>query len=184
MALTKRVAPVDSTSLEKTLTRPDSVTVVTSTGQPSTDSDWTTTAPKLLYTAPSTCKYVKIYWRKSNNVSSSSRDYASSTFPNSTTADYYYGINITDGTITREIYRGNNATYGRFSFNDFSDPDVNNTAIMQENDTFVFTTASSGSFFISGDVFTLAPGEKLQLFTGHNSFNVAYFANFEAWVYN
>jgi hypothetical protein len=184
MALTKRITPVASTNLEKTLTRPDSVTVVTSTGKPSTDATWTTTAPKVLYTAPSTCKYVKIYWRKSNN-GGVTYSYASSYFPNSIgTANYYYGINIKNGAITREIYRGNHHNYGTFYFNNFTELDLNNTPIMQENDTFVFTTGSTGSFFVSGDVFTLAPSEKLQLFTGDDNHNQGYFANFEAWVYN
>jgi hypothetical protein len=183
MALTKRLTTTDSTSLEDTLIRPASVTVVTSTGQPSTDSNWTTSAPKVLYTAPSDCKYVKIYWRKSSlDASSSSYSYAASYFPSTTTSDYYYGLNITDGTITREIYRGNHHSSGSFSLNGFEDTDVNNSPVIQENDTFVYST--NGSFFISGDIFTLAPGEKLQLFTGHASHNQIYYANFEAWVYN
>ena len=181
MALTKRLTTTDSTSLADTLTRPDSVTVVTSTGNPSSDSDWTTTSPKVLYTAPSDCKYVKIYWRKSNQ-SDSTYAYAASIFPSNTTANYYYGLNITDDTITREIYRGNHHSSGSFYLNHFADIDINNSPVIQENDTLVSTNATS--FFISGNVFTLAPGEKLQLFTGHASHNQTYYANFEAWVYN
>jgi len=33
------------------------------------------------------------------------------------------------------------------------------------------------------NLFTLAPGEKLELWTGHASQNDVYRANFEAWVY-
>jgi hypothetical protein len=184
MALTKRITPVASTNLEKTITRPDSVTVVTSTGKPSTDASWTTNAPKVLYTAPSTCKYAKIYWRKSNQANST-YSYAASYFPNSIgTINYYYGISIKNGEITREIYRGNHHNYGMFYLNSMQDVDINNTPILQENDTFLHTSSASGSFFISGDVFTLAPSEKLQLFTGQDNHDQNYFANFEAWVYN
>lgn len=167
------------------LTRPTSITVVTSTGNPSSDASWTTTVPKVLYTAPSDCRHVKIYWRKSNQASGS-YSYGASYFPNSSSVGYYYGLNITntDGTITREIYRGTTHSYGFFYLNSFMDVDINNTPILQENDTFLTTNANSGSFFMSGNVFTLAPGEKLQIFTGHNSMNQDYNANFEAWVYN
>jgi len=182
MALTKRTTSANSTNLEKTTIRPDSVTVVTSTGNPVSDSGWTTTTPKVLYTAPSDCKYVKIYWRKSN-MDGGSYSYAASSFPKGSSSNYYYGLNITDDTITREIYRGNEHTYGDFSLNAFKDTDFN-TPVLQENDTFVFTNANMGHLIISGDMFTLAPGEKLQLFTGHNSHNSNYYANFEAWVYN
>lgn len=182
MALTKRTTPVDSTNLEKTLTRPASVTVVTSSTSPSSDTSFNTSSPKVLYTAPSTCKYVKIYWRKSN-MNAASYNYAASYFPKGSTANYYYGLSITDDTITREIYRGNTHTYGDFSLNAFQDTDFD-TPVLQENDTLVFTNANTGHLIISGDMFTLAPGEKLQVFTGHNSHNQSYFANFEAWVYN
>lgn len=39
-------------------------------------------------------------------------------------------------------------------------------------------------FFVSGDVFTLAPGEKIQLGTGSENFGTNYYANFEVWVYD
>jgi hypothetical protein len=180
MALTKRLTTTtDSTSLENTLTRPDSVTVVTSGTNPSADSSFTTSSPKVLYTAPSDCKYVKIYWRKSNTNGSDVASY----FPNSSTSGYYYGISIANDTITREIYRGSTHTYGQFSLNAFIDNGFN-TPVLEENDTLVYTNANTGHFIISGAMFTLAPGEKLQVFTGSNNFTQSYIANFEAWVYN
>ncbi len=167
------------------LSRPTSITVVTSTGAASSDSTWTTANPKVLYTAPSDCRHVKIYWRKSNQ-GGSSYTYGASYFPNSSSTNYWYGLNITnsDGTITREIYRGTHHSYGFFYLNSFMDVDINNTPILQENDTFLTTNTNSGSFFMSGNVFTLAPGEKLQIFTGNNNMNQIYYANFEAWVYS
>lgn len=181
MALTKRITPVASTNLEKTLTRPDSVTVVTSTGQPSTDSTWTTTAPKVLYTAPTSCKYAKIYWRKSGATATAGREYAASNFPSVSTQDYYFFLEITDGTNSREIIRAYNGAVG-FGFNNFSNSSLEYTPVLQENDTLV--QMESGYFILSGDAFTLAPGEKLQLGTGSNNNSAIFYANFQAWVYN
>jgi len=181
MALTKRITPVTSTNLEKTITRPDSVTVVTSTGQPSTNASWTTTAPNVLYTAPSTCKYAKIYWRKSTATAAGGREYAASNFPSLSTADYYFFLEITDGINSREIIKAHNGAAG-FTFNNFNNTNLEYTPVLQENDTLV--GMESGYFIMSGDAFTLAPGEKLQLGTGSNNNSAVFYANFQAWVYN
>jgi hypothetical protein len=170
-----------SINLEQTLSRPNSVTVVQSSGNPGSDSSWTTTTPKTLYQAPSTCRYAKIYWRKcyTDNLSE-----GASYFPVSTTAGYYYTLSVTDGTITREIYRGINSTNGGFNLNKLFNTNLNNSVVLQENDTYISNDTSAVGIFVSGDFFTLAPGEKIQLATGNNSFGSNYYANFEVWVYN
>lgn len=170
-----------SINLEQTLSRPNSVTIVQSSGNPSSDSSWTITTPKTLYEAPSTCKYAKIYWRKSYT---SNGNEGASYFPSSTTSGYYYIVNVTDGTITREIYRGINDTNGGFNLNKFFNTDLDNSVVLQENDTYISNWTSQVGIFVSGDVFTLAPGEKIQLATANDNFNSNYYANFEVWVYN
>ena len=184
MALTPRAdtSSAVSINLEQTLARPASVTIVQSSGYPYNNSAWTTTTPKTLYEAPSTCKYAKIYWRKSYAENANE---GASHFPNSTTSGYYYILSVTDGTITREIYRGMNTNYGGFFLNKFFNTELDNSVVLQENDTYISNGNNTVGFFLSGDVFTLAPGEKLQLGTGTDgSFTSTYYANFEVWVYD
>ena len=170
-----------STDLEKKLVRPASVTIVQSSGNPSTDSSWTPTNPRALYQAPSTCKYAKIYWRKSYTANSI---YGASAFPSNTTTGFFYILSVTDGTVTREIYRGFHSADGGFNLNQFYNTNLDTTVVLQENDTYISTGSNAVGFIVSGDMFTLAPGETLQLGTGSDANTNSYYANFEAWVYN
>jgi hypothetical protein len=179
MSLTPVLA-TPTANLEKTTVRPDSITTVYATSSASAGSP-TTTNKYTLYTAPTSCKYAKIYWRKSTAAAASGREYAASSFPSVSTADYYYFLEITDGTNSREILRGHNGSVG-FSFNNFNNSNLEYTPVLQENDTLV--GMESGYFIMSGDAFTLAPGEKLQLGTGSNNNSAVFYANFQAWVYN
>ena len=157
-----------STNLKQTLSRPDSVTIVQSSGYPSSGSSWTPLIPKTLYEAPSTCRYAKIYWRKCYQESGNE---GASKFPASTSSGYYYILSVTDGTRTREIYRGTITSNGGFNLNTFFNTELENSVVLQENDTYISNANNTGGFFVSGDVFTLAPGEKIQLGTGSENFN-------------
>jgi len=183
MALTPRLDSSTGVSinLEQTLSRPNSVTIVQSSGNPNSDSNWSIAAPKSLYEAPSSCKYAKVYWRK---CYSDNANEGASKFPTSTTSGYYYILSVTNGTITREIYRGINQNNGGFKLNTFYNAELDNSVVLQENDTYISNTNNTVGFFISGDVFTLAPGEKIQLSTGNENFGDNYYANFEVWVYD
>jgi len=170
------------------LTRPTSVTVVSSTGIPTNDAAWTTTAPKTLYTAPADCRYVKIYWRKSTQSSSSSSfSYAASYFgATQTSTDYYYmKVTNSDDTVSREIFRGSHTSNGYWYFNHFGNtPNVtngNSDPYIRDGDVYV--SSGTRSFVMDGSIFVLAPGEKLELWTGDSSHSDNYRANFEAWVY-
>lgn len=170
------------------LTRPTSVTVVSSSGTPSSDASWTTSVPRTLYTAPSDCEHVKIYWRKSiESGNSSNYSYASSYFGNTTSSYYYYYMKITnsDNTMSREIFRGTHTGNGFWHFNHFgsvaNSSAGNSSPYIRDGDVFVSTGARS--FVMDGGIFVLAPGEKLELWTGNNSHTGNYRANFEAWVY-
>lgn len=171
------------------LTRPTSVTVVYSTGSPSIDASWTTTAPRVIYTAPTDCNHVKIKWRKSlQSAASSTYSYASSYFGASTSTNYYYYMKVTnsDDTLSREIFRGSHINTGFWYFNHFGYTSniTNGNYDPYLSDMDVFVTNGSRSWVMDGkNLFTLAPGEKLELWTGHASQNDIYRANFEAWVY-
>jgi hypothetical protein len=170
-----------SINLEQTLSRPNSVTIVQSSGQPNQNAGWTTAIPKTLYEAPSTCKYAKIYWQKCYTDNGNE---GASVFNANTNPGHYYILRVTGGTITREIYRGMNAVNGGFSLNKFSNSDLNNSVVLQENDTYISNNSNDVGIFVSGDFFTLAPGEKFQLGTGNDTSTAVHHANFEVWVYN
>lgn len=178
MALTKRTTPVDSTNLADTLTRPASVTFVSFSTNANVDSNFTTTAPKVLYTAPSDCKYAKIYWSKAPSTNTSSRGNAS--YLPATTSSNFYGISLKYNSITREIF---SCSESQPAFiNNFYDSAMDNTPMLQENDTLI--KSGSSYLFLSGDVFTLAPEEQLLLTTGNSTNSQSFILNFEAWVYN
>lgn len=179
MSLTPVLA-TPTANLEKTIVRPDSITTVYASSSPNTGSPSITTK-YTLYTAPTSCKYAKIYWRKSSATATAGREYAASNFPSVSTTDYYFFLEITDGTNSREIIRAHNGAAG-FTFNNFNNTNLEYTPVLQENDTLV--GMESGYFIMSGDAFTLAPGEKLQLGTGSNNNSAVFYANFQAWVYN
>jgi hypothetical protein len=179
MSLTPVLA-TPTANLEKTIVRPDSITTVYASSSPNTGS-FSTTTKYTLYTAPASCKYAKIYWRKSTASAGAGREYAASNFPSVSTADYYFFLEITDGINSREIIRAHNGAVG-FTFNNFNNTNLEYTPVLQENDTLV--GMESGYFIMSGDAFTLAPGEKLQLGTGSNNNSAVFYANFQAWVYN
>jgi hypothetical protein len=177
MSLTETIT-TSSTNLADTLTRPASVTFVSFYTSANEASNFTTTAPKVLYTAPSDCKYAKIYWSKAPSTNSAGR--GNSSYLPATTSNSFYGISLKYNGITREIFSGSESQ--TVFINNFYDSAMDNTPMLQENDTLI--KSGSSYLFLSGDVFTLAPGEQLLLTTG-NSTNSQYFTlNFEAWVYN
>ena len=168
------------TEVDNTVKRPTSVTTVSGTAQPSADSNWTTTAPKVLYTAPSDCSFVKIYWRKSYVQG----DGFATEFPANTTSGYYFAISLNDGVTTRELFRGNNnsASNGTIYLNRMQSAGTVHMPTFYENDVLI-TFGGSHKFVFDGNAFVLKPGEKLQLetFADANDRTAKY--SFEAWVY-
>ena len=187
MPLTKTAATV-STDLTNQNKQPDSITSVFVYEQANNNANFTTTIPKVLYTAPSSCSFVKIHFVKARDTGSSGTEYASvMNYHNS----YYYKLSILNsaGTDAREIIRTNAGTYGDIQFNRLDDYSTNvdsGFSTLRDNDVFIRSGGSQQvmSFILGGELLTLGPGEKLQVETSNNA-NTAYISmNFQAWVYN
>ena len=190
MALTKTaVTAAGDTSPKKS---PNSITTVSTYVRPSDQSSWTPSAPYVLYTAPSTCKYARIVIPYKMRSSSTSYSTEAFQIQGGSSNNYWIGLAIVNDTnsTTDNIVRGYSASqsYG-VSFNYFQsngqydDPGISitNTFDVVAN----FQASNYNNFFIIPEErWVLNPGEKLVAPTGNTNMDQYIFANFEAWVYN
>ena len=177
-------------------TSPNSITTVNYYSNPNANSDWTTTTPKVLYTAPSSCAYARIVIPDTAEQSSQSYNQESFLIESDGNVNRWLGLGIVNDTNSTEDmllknYSGNTtfkiqlnafgqeAATGQYNFNRSHDRgpfDVVATYKTSSN-YYNYTT-------ISAERFILNPGEKFVALTGANNCTAYIFANFQAWVYN
>ena len=190
MALTKTTSAADSNESPKT--SPNSITTVSYYARPTTESSWTTSADKVLYTAPANCKYARIVIPYKMRGSSESNSTDSFTLQGASSTNHWLGLAIVNDTNSTKdnIVRGYHAStsfalsFNRFQSNgqyDDSSVSINNpfdvVAAFQQNNYYSF-------FIIPEERWVLNPGEKFVATTGNSGSSAYIFANFEAWVYN
>jgi hypothetical protein len=194
MTLSATTTPtVESTVSPKT--SPSSITTVQSFVRPSSQSEWTTTAPYVFYTAPSTCKYARIVIPDKGRRSSQSYQQESFRLESSSSTNHWLAIAIVNDTNNTEDmilknYWGN--TSFELDLNCFAQTGSNQTnfnmAFPRGPFDVVCHWQNSGSHFqysmIHADRFILNPGEKFVGLTGTSSGTPYIHANFQAWVYN
>lgn len=192
------LTPVTSASSGSTSpkTSPNSITTVSYVNRPSSVSAWTESAPQVLYTAPSDCKYVRIVIPDTGKQSTTSYTNESFSLDSDGSHNRWLGIGIVNDTNNTEDmilknYSGN--TSYELYLNSFSQGvTVNQYNYVQAFNRSPFdvisiwkSSASNESLVtISQDRFVLNPGEKFVALTGSTSTSSYIFANFQAWVYN
>ena len=190
MALTKTATAAAGGASPKTA--PSSITTVSYYNNPNAVSGWTTSAPQVLYTAPSSCKFARIVIPYKMRSAQSNASTDSFKIESGSSTNYWIGLAIVNDTnsTTDNLIRGYHASTGfDVLFNNFTsngqydDPGV---SISNPFDVIVNYQQSNyyNFFIIHQDRWILNPGEKLVATTGHNSMQQSIFANFEAWVYN
>jgi hypothetical protein len=190
MALTKTASAAVGGASPKT--SPNSITTVSYYNNPQAVSGWTTSAPQVLYTAPSDCTYARIVipYKMRSAQSNASTDTFKIESGNST--NYWIGLSIVNDTnsTTDNIIRGYHAQTGYdLNFNFFqNNGQYDDNSVSISNPFDVVANYQHGSyrntFIIHQDRWILNPGEKFVATTGHNSMSQSIFANFQAWVYN
>ena len=194
MALTKTTVTAAGDSSPKI--SPNSITTVNYYNRASSVSGWTTSAPQVLYTAPSNCKYARIVIPDTGKQSTSSYTNESFRLESPGSHNYWYAIGIVNDTNNTEdmiakTYSGN--TSFDLQFNSHSQAAQGNqynynTSHNRGPFDVIATWRSSNNYYnfvtIHGDRFILNPGEKFVAMTGNNSNSSYIYANFQAWVYN
>ena len=194
MALTKTAAA--STGSASPKTSPNSITTVNYYNRPSSVSAWTTSAPQVLYTAPSDCVYARIVIPDTGKQSNTSYNDEAFFLESDGTHNRWLGIGIVNDTNNSEDmilknYSGN--TSYETMLNSFSQDAISNQynymAPFNRGPFDVVVVYKNQSNYynytmISGDRFILNPGEKFVALTGNNNTQAYIYANFQAWVYN
>mgnify|MGYP003120819244 CR=1 FL=1 len=193
MSLSPTVTTTSSGGNISPKTSPDSITTVSYSANPANTSGWTTSAPQVLYQAPSTCKFVRIVIPYAMRNSSSSYSTDSFTIEGGSGNNYWIGLAIVNDTnnTTDNIVRGYHASSSlELRFNNFAangqydDPGV---SITNPFDVVAnYQQSNYNQFFIiHQDRWVLNPGEKFVATTGEGSnMSQNIYANFQAWVYN
>ncbi len=177
-------------------TSPNSITTVNYYNRPSSVGAWTTSAPQVLYTAPSSCKFARIVIPDTAKKSSTTYNDEGFYIESDGNHNRWLGIGVVNDTNNSEDmilknYSGN--TSYNIMLNSFSNDAISNqynymspfnrgpfdVVVVYKNQSNYYNYA-----MISGDRFILNPGEKFVGLTGHNSNNAYIYANFQAWVYN
>ena len=175
---------------------PNSITTVNYYSRASDVSAWTSSAPQVLYTAPSDCKYVRIVIPDTGKNANTTYNSEAFKLESSGSHHHWYALGIVNDTNNTEDmilknYSGN-TSYELF-LNSFSQGTVSNqynyVQAFNRSPFDVIATWRNNSGYqnlvtISQDRFVLNPGEKFVAITGNNSTNAYIYANFQAWVYN
>ena len=191
MALTK-TATGAAAGITSPKTSPNSITTVSYYNNPANESSWNTGTDKVLYTAPSDCKFARIVipYKMRNSASNASTDAFMIEGGSSTT--YWIGLAIVNDTNSTKdnIIRGYHASqshslyFNYFQNNgQYDDPGISitNTFDVVAN----YQASNYYNFFIIPEArWILNPGEKFVATTGNNNMSQNIYANFEAWVYN
>lgn len=190
MALTKTATAAAGSASPKT--SPNSITTVSYYNNPSSESSWNTGTDKVLYTAPSNCKYARIVipYKMRNASTNTSTD--AFMIEGGSSSNYWIGLAIVNDTNNTKdnIARGYHGSQSHsLSFNYFQnngqydDPGV---SITNTFDVVANYQASNyyNFFIIPEERWVLNPGEKFVATTGNNNMSQNIYANFEAWVYN
>ena len=195
MALTKTATAATGGGSPKT--SPNSITKVNLYKRPSNESAWTTSAPYVLYTAPTTCKYARIvipHTGKNSDVNSYQQE--NFKIESSSSHNHWMGIGIVNDTNSTEdifIRSYSGSTNFPIVLNSFAQSSYGgqyNFNRSYDGGPFGVTVTwySSNNYynygFLHGDRFILNPGEKFVAFTGNNNATNYIYANFQAWVYN
>tara|TARA_R100001460_G_C3515994_1_gene172006 strand:- start:175 stop:765 length:591 start_codon:yes stop_codon:yes gene_type:complete len=175
---------------------PNSITTVSYYNRPNSVSAWTTSAPQILYQAPSTCKYARIVIPDTAKQSNTTYNNESFKLDSSGSHNRWLGIGIVNDTNSTEDMILKNYS-GSTSYNIFLNSFANDAISNQYNyispynrgpfDVVAIYKTNSNYYNyvnISGDRFILNPGEKFVALTGNDNTSEYIFANFQAWVYN
>jgi hypothetical protein len=189
-------ATADTSGTVSPKTSPNSITTINYYNRPNSVSDWTTSAPQVLYTAPSSCKYARIVIPDTAKQSNTSYNDEAFTIESDGTHNRWLGIGIVNDTNNSEdmILKNYSAnTSYKIMFNSFSNDAISNQYNYMNTfnrgpfDVVVVHKNNSNYYnytMISGDRFILNPGEKFVALTGNNNTQAYIYANFQAWVYN
>ena len=190
MALTKTASTVSGGTSPKI--SPNSITTVSYYARPTTESSWTTSADKVLYTAPANCKYARIVIPYKMRGSTESYSTESFTLQGASSNNHWLGLAIVNDTNSTKdnIIRGYHAsTSFGVSFNYFqSNGQYDDPSVSISNPFDVVANFAQNNYYnffiIPEERWVLNPGEKFVATTGNSGSSAYIFANFEAWVYN
>ena len=193
MALTKTATASTGGSPK---TSPNTITTVNYYNNPNAVSAWTTSAPQVLYTAPSNCLYARIVIPDTAKDSTTSYTQESFKLASSGSHNHWLGLGIVNDTNSTEdmiLKNYSSNTTFEIQLNSFGQDTSNaqynyNTSHDRGPFDVVATYKNQSNYFnyttISAERFVLNPGEKFVALTGANNCTANIFANFQAWVYN
>jgi len=176
MALTKTATAAAGGASPKT--SPDSITTVSYYNNPNAVSGWTTSAPQVLYTAPSNCTFARIVIPYKMRAAASNVSTDSFKIESGSSSNYWMGLAIVNDTnsTTDNLIRSYHAnTSYDLNFNHFQNNgqyDDSNVSITNPFDVVVNSQFGNyrSFFIIHQDRWILNPGEKFVATTGHKHF--------------